>query len=205
LSYLDFDLPRVQLDFHLSLRGDRSLFTDVAPVAISTGLQQFWHNVQPLGLSLITEKARSEFLVAPLLSEVWHQSQRQIALLSGVALNVDASSGLTGTCDFLLCRSSNLYFVSAPAMVTVEAKRDSIPDGLGQCAAEMVGIQRFNQNAGTPTNPVYGCVTTRSAWRFLQLSRSELAIDLDEYSITQPERILEVLLHACALNPINVR
>jgi len=115
-------------------------------------------------------------------------------------LNVDAAAGLNGTCDFLLCRSDNLYFVTAPVLAAVEAKRDSIPAGLGQCAAEMVAAQRFNQQSGTPIEPVYGCVTTGANWRFLRLSGSRLDIDVDEYLISQPDRILGVLLHCCGVS-----
>lgn len=199
MSYREFDLPKAQSDFGLTLDTTRSLFAAVPPVVISESLAQFWQDYRPLGLALITEKARSELLVAPLLAEVWKRSNREIAVLSGVDLNVDVAAGLNGTCDFLLCRSSNLYFVSSPVLVAVEAKRDSIPDGLGQCAAAMVAAQRFNQEAGKPIDPIYGCVTTGSNWKFLRLTGRHLDIDIDEYSIAQPERILGVLLHCCAV------
>jgi len=199
MSFRDFDLPKAQQDFGLSLDTNRSLFAAVVPVPISESLARFWADFQPLGLALITEKARSEFLAAPLLAEVWKRSDRQVALLSGVDLNVDASVGLNGTCDFLLCRSTNLYFISAPVLVAVEAKRDSIPDGLGQCAAEMVAAQRFNQKAGKPIDPIYGCVTTGANWKFLRLASQHLDIDIDEYSITQPNHILGVLMHCCGV------
>lgn len=199
MSFQDFDLPKVQQDFGLTMDTTRSLFEAIHPVPISSGLAQFWQNVLPLGLSLITEKARSEFLAAPLLAEVWHRSKRRVSLLSGVPLIVDDTVGLNGVCDFLLCLSSNLYFVTAPVLVALEAKRDSIPDGLGQCAAEMVAVQRFNQKAGKAIDPIYGCVTTGASWKFLRLTGQHLDIDIDEYGITQPDRILGVLLHCCGV------
>ena len=199
MSFREFDLPKAQQDFKLAINTNQPLFSAVAPVLISDSLAHFWADYQPLGLALITEKARSEYLVAPLMAEVWKRSARQIAVMSGVDLNVDASVGLNGICDFLLCRSSNLYFVSAPVLVAVEAKRDSIPDGLGQCAAEMVAAQRFNQKADVSINPIYGCVTTGATWKFLRLTAQHLDIDIDEYSITQPDRILGVLLHCCGV------
>ncbi len=199
MSFQDFDLPKALQDFGLTLDTMRSLFEAIHPVPISSGLAQFWQNVLPLGLALITEKARSELLTAPMLAEVWHRSNRQVAVLSGVTLTVDSSVGLNGVCAFLLSLSSNLYFVSAPVLVAVEAKRDSIPDGLGQCAAEMVAAQRFNQKAGKPIDPIYGCVTTGSIWRFLRLTGQHLDIDIDEYGISQSDRILGVLLHCCGV------
>lgn len=199
MSFRDFDLPRVRQEFGLDARGDRRLFVDVAPVPISDGLARYWAQVMPLGLAVVGEKARSELVTAPLLSEVWYHSGRQVAMLSGVDLNVDVAAGLNGTCDFLLCRSPLVYVVEAPVLVAVEAKRDSIPDGLGQCAAEMVAAQRFNRKAGTPIDPIYGCVTTGAAWRFLRLSGLSLDIDLDEHHISSPDRILGILLHCCGV------
>jgi hypothetical protein len=87
-----------------------------------------------------------------------------------------------------------LYLV-APVLVVVEAKWDSIIDGFGQCAAEMVAAQRSNEAAKKPIDPIYGCVTTGSLRRFLRLTGTQLDIDLDECSISQPDGILGVLLH----------
>lgn len=201
MNFTDFDLPTVQQRFGLTVDTRRQLFADVPPVPLSEPLRQYLDAFRPLGLALITEKARSEYLVAPLLAEVWKRSEREIAVLSGVEWNVDVAAGLNGVCDFLLCRSTNLYVVSAPVLVAVEAKRDSIPDGLGQCAAEMVAAQRFDAQAGQDRDPIYGCVTTGSLWRFLRLTGTRLEIDIDEYVIGQPDRILGVLLFCCGVVP----
>jgi hypothetical protein len=116
-----------------------------------------------------------------------------------VEFNVDDAAGLNGVCDFLLSRSPQLLYIEAPVLCMVEAKKDNIAEGLGQCGAEMLAAQRFNQQAGKPIEPIYGCVTTGSNWRFLQLSDRTLAVDLNEYSITQPDRILGVLLYCCGV------
>jgi hypothetical protein len=186
---------RVQHDFQLTIDLTRPLFTAVAPVPLSQTLQQFLKDFSPLGLAMPTEKARSEVLVAPLLVEVWKRTEHQVGLFSGVEFNVDPAAGLAGVCDFLLSRSPQLLFVEAPVLAVVEAKKDSISDSLGQCAAEMVAVQRFNEQAKRPLETVHGCVTTGAIWRFLKLQRKALAIDLDEFHISQPERILGVLLH----------
>ncbi len=200
MSYFDFDLARALTAFGLSVVTSRSVFTAVAPVPVSAGLAGYWANVLPLGLTLVTEKARSEMLVSPLLSEVWHRSDRRVSVLSGVPLAVDAAAGLTGVCDFVLCRSENLYFVTAPVLTVVEAKRDSIPDGLGQCAAEMVAAQRMNGAAGLPPGPVYGCVTTGSNWKFLRLADTTLDIDVDDYPVpSAADKILGIVLHCCGV------
>jgi hypothetical protein len=200
MSFRDFDLPRVQHEFGIQLRMNLALFTEVKPTPISSALASFWQRVLPLGLGQTTEKARSELVTAPLLAEVWPCSQRQVVVISGADWQVDTTVGLNGVADFVLCRSSLMIYITAPVLVGVEAKRDSISDGLGQCAAEMVAAQRFNQKAGMPIDPIYGCVTTGANWRFLRLATNQLDIDIDEYLINQPERILGILLHCCGVS-----
>ncbi|HEX5271192.1 MAG TPA: hypothetical protein VFW33_11915 [Gemmataceae bacterium] len=200
MSFRDFNLPKVQQDFGLTTDTTQQLFADVRPVPLSEALRHYLGDFQALGMSMPTEKGRSELLVAPLLAEVWRRSGHRISLHSGVELNVDETAGLNGTCDFLLGLSPQLFYVQAPVVAIVEAKRDSIPEGLGQCAAEMVGVQRFNQNANMPHDPIYGCVTTGAQWRFLRLAGKRLDIDLDEYQLAQADRILGVLLHCCGVS-----
>lgn len=197
MSFRDFSLPRVQQDFALSLDATKRLFPHVEPIALSETMRRYLEDFQPLGMSIPTEKGRSELLIAPLLAEVWRRSEHRISLYSGVELNVDEAAGLNGVCDFLLGLSPQLYYVEAPVVAVVEAKKDSIPEGLGQCAAQMVALQTFNQKAGKPYDPIYGCVTTGALWRFLRLSGKRLEIDLDEYQLAQADRILGVLLYCC--------
>ncbi len=199
MSFRDFTLPKVQHDFGLVADTTQELFSGVAPVPLSETLRRYLNDFQALGMSFPTEKGRSEFLVAPLLAEVWLRSKHRISLYSGVELNVDEAAGLNGICDFLLGRSPQLYYVQAPVLAVVEAKKDSIPDGLGQCASAMVAVERFNQQENTAMDAVYGCVTTGSLWHFLRLSGKRLDIDLDEYQIAQADRILGVLLYCCGV------
>ncbi|MFO0762834.1 MAG: hypothetical protein U0359_40730 [Byssovorax sp.] len=41
---------------------------------------------------------------------------------------------------------------------------------------------------------LYGVVTTGTAWKFLSLTGKTLGIDLNEYSISQPDKILGILV-----------
>jgi hypothetical protein len=199
MSYQDFSLVRVQADFGITILDRSALFASVPAVPLSQPLSQTLTMYAPIAYGNITEKARSEWLVAPLLGDVWLRSNGEISVLSGVPFNVDEAAGLRGVCDFILSRSQQMFTVSAPVLVAIEAKRDSIPDGLGQCAAAMVAAQRFNQQAKQPIDTVYGCITTGSIWRFARLRGLQLDIDLTEYSISQPDRILGVLLHCCGI------
>jgi len=65
---------------------------------------------------------------------------------------------------------------------------------LGQCAAEMVAIQLFNEREGTSVPAVFGCVTSGSLWRFLKLEDSALTIDRPEYHLRDVAKILGILV-----------
>jgi hypothetical protein len=115
-----------------------------------------------------TEKARSEVIINPVLLEVRRIFNQQISVFSGEEFNVDASIGLNGVCDFLISRSPEQLTVEAPAIVIVEAKKSDLKSGLGQCIAEMVAAQRFNEAKGKTITAVYGTVTSGTQWRFLK-------------------------------------
>ncbi len=68
-----------------------------------------------------------------------------------------------------------------------------IKAGLGQCGAEMVAAQQLNARSDLH-QPVYGCVTTGSEWKFLKLVDRTLEIDQHEYFINEVPVILGVLL-----------
>lgn len=156
----------------------------------------------PLASMMATEKGKGELLVAPLFAEVWHKTHHRVSVFSGVELDVDPADGLTGVCDFLLSRGPQLPHVSPPVLVVVEAKRDDISSGYGQCVAEMVAALRLNARARTGVATVYGCITTAVAWKFLQLDGTALSIDIAEYSIREPDRILGILLFMVGANPL---
>ena len=61
-------------------------------------------------------------------------------------------------------------------MAIVEAKRNDIDGGLGQCVAQMVAAAVYNDRAGQPPAAVYGCVTTGEDWQFLGLSGTAVTL-----------------------------
>lgn len=192
MAFSDFRYPDVfdQLGLHES--GMVNLFDRVATVAPGPAVQHALAVGSGLALSINTEKARSEWLVAPVLGEFWSRYNGRISVHSGVEFNADPEGGLAGYCDFLIGRHPQVPRVRAPVAIIFEAKRDNIMDGLGQCIAGMAGIQRFNSREGTSIDPVYGCVTTGSLWKFLRLTGSAVTIDLIEYSIGQIDKLLGI-------------
>src|SRR5207249_10321762 len=117
-----------------------------------------------------------------------------VNILPGIALDVDAQQGLTGFCDYLVAQSTAIYYLQCPIMAVVEAKKEDIVAGLGQCAAEMIAIRLFNEREGTTLPAVFGCVTSGSNWRFLKLEGTTLYIDRPEYYLRDAAKILGILV-----------
>jgi hypothetical protein len=174
MSYSQFTLRSAIASFNLTLVEGRGLFTSINPVSLSGFLQQQLDFGLPLAVAVGSEKARSEFILAPLLGEL--KRTTGWSLFSGVEFDVDTSVGLNGFVDFLMSSDPEQMFVKAPVAVVIEAKKDDISSGLGQCAATMVAAQKFNESVQV----VRGAVTTGTVWRFLELRGDRLAIDLAE-------------------------
>jgi hypothetical protein len=147
----------------------------------------------PFATAVGTEKARSEFVIAPLLFELLQSLHSEISLFSGRDFTVAPELGLNGICDFMITRSQDEISIKAPAIVIIEAKKGELDVGWGQCAAEMVAAQRFNQENDSVVPNIYGSVTTGTRWQFLRLTGQQLTIDLVEYSLEPIDRMLGIL------------
>ncbi len=145
MAYSDFTLESVCRAFSLELNDQVSLFPAIAPIRVSEGLRAVLDESFPLAISIHTEKARSEFIVAPILLEVRKLMKHRISIFSGTDFSVEPARGLNGVCDFLLSASPVQHLVRAPMLAVVEAKNDSIKGGLGQCIAAMVAARLFNE------------------------------------------------------------
>ena len=106
----------------------------------------------------------------------------------------DKVRGLSGICDFILTQSVDFYTLHGPILAVVEAKKEDITGGLGQCAAEMIAIRIFNENEKTPLPAVFGCVTSGNNWRFIKLEGDTLFIDKTEYYLRDLSKILGILV-----------
>ncbi len=194
MAYNNFTLNMLMQQFGLHILTASNAFTEATPIVPSVLLQETLTKFLPLALTVSTEKSRSEFIIAPVLAEVWLQFAGRVSLFSGVDFTVDAAVGLAGVCDYLFSLSPLQLVVQAPVLAIVEAKNDNLKSGLAQCMAEMLAAQKFNARGGTETPVLYGVVTTGSAWKFLRLSGVEVVIDETEYHIEQLETILGILV-----------
>jgi len=194
MAYSDFTLRKVKQSFGLTAVEGGRFLPEVEPIAPSPILAGFLEDTVPWAIAVGTEKAKSELIIAPLLWEVKRLMNRQISVFSGTDFTVDIAAGLNGVCDFLISHSPEQFEIEAPAVVLVEAKRDNINSGLGQCIAEMVAAQRFNEANNNPIPTIYGSVTSGTAWRFMKLEGQIVTIDIRDYPFPPVETILSMLV-----------
>jgi hypothetical protein len=195
MSYSEFTtILKVKAAFGLTtIEGPRFL-PPITPIAPSATLTDFLANSLPVAVATGSAKARSEMIITPVLLEVRKILQEKISLFSGEDFTVDYKQGLNGICDFLISRSSEMLEIEAPAVAVVEAKKADLKTGIGQCIAEMVAMQKFNEAKGKPISVVYGSVSNGTQWRFLKLEEKTVSLDLNDYALVPLEQILGMLV-----------
>ncbi len=141
----------------------------------------------------VSEKAKSEFIIAPLLLELESILIDKISVFSGDDFTVDRELGLNGICDFLVSRFPAQLVIKAPVIAIVEAKKGVLKDGWGQCIAELVAAQKFNHSRGQNIPVIYGIVTSGMLWQFMKLEDRTVTVEPDEYPLLPIGRILGIL------------
>lgn len=189
MPYSSFTFNQVVSDFNLGIF-EIDLFAKVPDLEPSNLLMEILQFNQKMPLS--SEKARSEFIVSPILLEIKKKNDA-ISIHSGSNLEADLEKNLNGECDFILSFQPDVPTVLAPIFAMVEAKKQDIEVGLGQCIAQMLGAKIFNEKKNKPYSVIYGCVTTGEIWQFMKLENNTVFIDQKKYYINEVEKILGVL------------
>ena len=86
-----------------------------------------------------------------------------------------------------------MLIVKAPVIAIVEAKKENINSGLGQCIAEMLAAKIFNEREGNEITTIYGAVTTGDRWKFLKLQGQAVFVETTETLLTNLGKILGIL------------
>ena len=127
-------------------------------------------------VTLTSETARRETLVAPILFEVANHCQAQLR----IEYPLSVSDWLKGNLDYLV-RSSQ-------SMVVIEAKRDDLTRGFTQLAAELIALAQLQE-----LESVYGAVTIGDAWRFGYLDAVKKTITQDIALYRIPDDLAQVM------------
>ena len=134
-------------------------------------------------LSLTSEMARREFLIAPVLTDVLHYTQATL----NVEYPVAVSNQLKGSLDYLL-QNHQTFLV-------IEAKNEDLERGFLQLAIELIALDQWIESDQTI---LQGAISTGNIWQFGQFNRQSRAVtqDLDLYRVPADlEDLLRILVN----------
>jgi hypothetical protein len=133
-------------------------------------------------LSLTSEMARREFLIAPVLTDVLHYTQATL----NVEYPVAVSSQLKGSLDYLLQNHQTL--------LVIEAKNEDLERGFVQLAIELIALDQWIDSE----QPVLqGAISTGNIWQFGSFDRRSRQVtqDLNLYRVPADlENLLRILV-----------
>ncbi|MEY2978470.1 MAG: hypothetical protein ACO3NK_15770 [Prochlorotrichaceae cyanobacterium] len=115
-------------------------------------------------VSLTSETARREVLIAPIVLTLLDYTQAQLRI--EYAINV--SQKLKGSFDYYLNTQENLLII--------EAKNADLTRGFTQLAVELIALDQWTNSE---TDLLYGVVSTGTIWQFGCLHRQQKQIDQD--------------------------
>jgi hypothetical protein len=199
MAYADFTLESVDKILGVTAQ-PADLFPALTPLDVPAWLRDVL--ARGLEMSLLSEKARGEFIVAPILLASRELTHDVIAIFSGQRLDVDPERGLVGECDFILAATPPIPLLRAPRVTIVQAKKNDLEAAVAQCVAQMVAARLFNERAGNLSSRIFGCVTTGDAWQFLRLEPAAVSIDRARYYIDNVGIILAALQALIRQGPV---
>lgn len=139
-------------------------------------------------LSLTSEMARREFLIAPVLTDVLHYTQATL----NVEYPVAVSNQLKGSLDYLLQCDTTF----GTTFLVIEAKNEDLERGFVQLAIELIALDQWIES----DQPILqGAISTGNIWQFGQFNRQSRQVtqDLNLYRVPADlEDLLRVLVSA---------
>jgi hypothetical protein len=154
---------------------------------------------------LRSEKAKSEFLIAPILSEIEERNRGLFAFFSGYNFDVDKEKGLKGFCDFVMSYAPEYLYIEAPVFSVVEAKNDNLDAGIPQCVAEMYASAIFNERKSRQIPVIYGATTFGFEWKFLKYQNNVAIVDTQIYYLNELPKLLGALQYIVSVqHPLSI-
>jgi hypothetical protein len=137
-----------------------------------------------------SEDAICENLIYPVLKEVWKPYRKKLTLWSHETLSYDED--LSGVPDYTVTKRNPLSTIvfDKPYFLAVEAKQDKFEEGWGQCLAEMIAVQRINNNFDSD---VFGIVSNGKIWQFGKLNSDLFTRNKNLYAIQDLNKLFAVV------------
>jgi hypothetical protein len=172
-------LEEVARGYQISVRVDEFIRPIPHPVdeRLQNRLLLFIKNA-PLSVS---EEAVCEFLIAPVLQEIWLSYLDSLMLWSHASFGEEAP--LVGYPDYFFSKRSPLGPVrDQPYVLFVEAKRDDFDAAWAQCLCAMLAAQKMNHHA---EQTIFGGVSNGLLWRFAKLEGQFFTQDPRAFTVSQ--------------------
>ncbi|MBD2605951.1 hypothetical protein H6G81_15835 [Scytonema hofmannii FACHB-248] len=133
-----------------------------------------------------SESAICENLIYPVLKEVWKFYRNKLTLWSHQTLIYDED--LSGVPDYIVTQRNPLATIvfDKPYFLAVEAKQDKFEEGWGQCLAEMIAVQRINDDL---EKTVFGIVSNGKVWQFGKLNADIFTRSRNLYTIEELDKL----------------
>jgi hypothetical protein len=140
-----------------------------------------------------SENAICENLIYPVLKEVWKCYRGKLTLWSHQAITYDED--LSGVPDYIVTKRSPLGTIvfDKPYFLVVEAKQDKFEEGWGQCLAEMVAVQRINDEL---EKTIFGIVSNGKVWQFGKLNLDVFTRNKTFYTIQDLDKLFAAVNYA---------
>jgi hypothetical protein len=137
-----------------------------------------------------SEAARSELIISPLLKAVYKNHRQDYSFWIQKSIAFDEV--LSGTPDYMFSKRSVLgkTVLETPIVIVIEAKKNDFDRRWGQCLAELVTVQKINND---PEKPVYGIVTDGNLWQFGYLCNDLFTKDDRNYTIDKIDALYGAL------------
>jgi hypothetical protein len=133
-------------------------------------------------LTLTSEIARREFLIAPVLIDLLHYTHAKLKVEYPLAVNEQ----LKGSLDY--------YLQTKHSLLVIEAKNEDLQRGFTQLAVELIALDQWTASE----QPVlYGAVSTGVIWQLgnLQRQTKQITQDLNLYRVPADlEELLRILV-----------
>ncbi|MEA5596297.1 hypothetical protein [Rivularia sp. UHCC 0363] len=132
-------------------------------------------------VKLVSEDARKQAIIAPILLEICEITQTQL----NIEYPININERLQGRLDY--------YIGQGKELLVIEAKQADLNRGFTQLAVELIALDQWTQSE-IPI--LYGVVTTGEDWRFGSYNRQsqEITEDLKLYRVPEEMTILVNIL-----------
>jgi hypothetical protein len=181
-------LGEVALKYQITLRAEEFILPQ--PMTIDPAFRQRLEFDLVNGPVTVSEFSICEFIIAPILQEMWRTYHTSLTLWSHVFFG--RAAPLQGFPDYFFSRCSRLgaRVMDQPYLLFAEAKGDNFDMGWGQCLAAMLAAQKENSH---PKEPVLGIVSSGMIWYFGRLTEQTLVQDLRPFVLTRLDELFGAL------------